>query len=95
MAWQTSLGLVAGVNIANQNNAPYYRKFVNRSYTAAVNQGGGVKGCPVQFVLREDSAFEVEDITGMDEAWTPVPTAPHPLGRYRDPLAAGKARLLA
>ena len=37
-----ALGLVQGVNIANQNNAPYYRKFVNRTYTAAVNQGGGV-----------------------------------------------------
>jgi hypothetical protein len=42
LAWQTALGLVQGVNIANQNNAPYYRKFVNRTYTAAVNQGGGV-----------------------------------------------------
>ena len=31
LAWQTALGLVQGVNIANQNNAPYYRKFVNRT----------------------------------------------------------------
>jgi len=40
LAWQTALGLVQGVNIANQNNAPYYRKFVNQTLTAAVNQGG-------------------------------------------------------
>jgi hypothetical protein len=40
LAWQTALGLTSGVNIANQNNAPYYRKFVNRTYTAATNVSG-------------------------------------------------------
>jgi Tfp pilus tip-associated adhesin PilY1 len=40
LAWQTALGLLPGVNIQNQNNAPYYRKFVNRTYTAATNVGG-------------------------------------------------------
>jgi hypothetical protein len=39
-AWQTALGLIPGVNIQNQNNAPYYRKFVNRTYTAATNVSG-------------------------------------------------------
>ena len=38
-AWQTALGLVSGVNIANQNNAPYYRKFVNRTYSNGVVSG--------------------------------------------------------
>jgi PilY1 beta-propeller domain len=38
-AWQTALGLVSGVNIANQNNAPYYRKFVNRTYSSGVVSG--------------------------------------------------------
>ncbi|PYR79467.1 MAG: hypothetical protein DMF87_11095 [Acidobacteria bacterium] len=40
VAWQTALGLNPGVNILNQNNAPYYRKFNNRGYTAATNVGG-------------------------------------------------------
>jgi hypothetical protein len=38
-AWQTALGLVSGVNIANQNNAPYYRKFMNRTYSSGVVSG--------------------------------------------------------
>jgi hypothetical protein len=38
-AWQTALGLVSGVNIANQNNAPYYRKFMNRTYASGVVSG--------------------------------------------------------
>ena len=38
-AWQTALGLVAGVNIQNQNNAPYYRKFMNRTYSSGVVSG--------------------------------------------------------
>ena len=39
-AWQTALGLSSGVNIQNQNNAPYYRKYNNRTYTAATNVSG-------------------------------------------------------
>src|SRR5439155_963503 len=39
VAWQTALGLSAGVNVANQNNAPYYRKFVNRTYSTGVVNG--------------------------------------------------------
>ncbi len=38
-AWQTALGLVSGVNIQNQNNAPYYRKFMNRTYSSGVVSG--------------------------------------------------------
>jgi len=38
-AWQTALGLVSGVNITNGNNAPYYRKFVNRTYSSGVVSG--------------------------------------------------------
>jgi Tfp pilus tip-associated adhesin PilY1 len=38
-AWQAALGLVQGTNIANQNNAPYYRKFMNRTYSSGVVSG--------------------------------------------------------
>src|SRR5512132_3808923 len=38
-AWQSALGLVQGVNISNSNNAPYYRKFVNRTYSSGVVSG--------------------------------------------------------
>src|SRR5215470_11600141 len=38
-AWQTALGLVSGVNVSNQNNAPYYRKFMNRTYSSGVVSG--------------------------------------------------------
>ncbi len=56
-----------------------------------LTDGDRVRVGSVQFVLREDSAFEVDDVTGVDE-WAPQVTAPHPLARYRDPLGRRASR---
>ena len=67
LAWQTALGLSSGVNIANQNNAPYYRKFVNRTYTAATNVSG------VTYDFAADSIVAVGNLaSGYSTFYTPT-----------------------
>jgi hypothetical protein len=67
LAWQTALGLIPAVNIAAQNNAPYYRKYNNRTYTAATNVSG------VTYDFAADSITPVGNLaTGYSSFYEPT-----------------------